>query len=53
MPEEGYDFTPASRLMQTDEIIQLAKIFEEQGVKKIHLTEGEPLIRKDAASIIP
>ena len=34
MPEEGYDFTPASRLMHTDEIIQLAKIFEEQGVKK-------------------
>jgi cyclic pyranopterin phosphate synthase len=52
MPEEEYDFTPASRLMQTDEIIQLAKIFVEQGVRKIRLTGGEPLVRKDAAQII-
>lgn len=52
MPEEEYDFTPASRLMQTDEIVQLAKIFVAQGVKKIRLTGGEPLVRKDAAEII-
>ncbi|TDQ11048.1 GTP 3',8-cyclase MoaA [Pedobacter metabolipauper] len=52
MPEEEYDFTPASRLMQTQEIIQLAKIFVAQGVKKIRLTGGEPLVRKDAAEII-
>lgn len=52
MPEEDYDFTPASRLMQPDEILSLAKIFVEQGVKKIRLTGGEPLVRKDAAEII-
>lgn len=52
MPEEDYDFTPASRLMQVDEIETLAKIFVEQGVTKIRLTGGEPLVRKDAAKII-
>lgn len=52
MPDEEYDFTPASRLMQTDEILQLAEIFVAQGVKKIRLTGGEPLVRKDAAAII-
>ena len=52
MPEEEYDFTPTSRLMQTDEIVELAKIFVAQGVKKIRLTGGEPLVRKDAAAII-
>ena len=52
MPEEEYDFTPASRLMQADEIEKLAKIFVEQGITKIRLTGGEPLVRKDAASII-
>jgi len=52
MPEEEYDFTPASRLMQTDEIIKLAEIFVAHGVKKIRLTGGEPLVRKDAAEII-
>jgi GTP 3',8-cyclase len=52
MPEEDYVFTPASQLMQVDEIEKLAKIFVEQGVNKIRLTGGEPLVRKDAADII-
>lgn len=52
MPEEEYIFTPASRLMQVNEIVQLAKIFVDQGVDKIRLTGGEPLVRKDAAEII-
>lgn len=52
MPEEDYDFSPASRLMQPGEILALARIFVENGVKKIRLTGGEPLVRKDAAEII-
>jgi GTP 3',8-cyclase len=52
MPEEDYVFTPASRLMQADEIEALAKIFVSMGVNKIRLTGGEPLVRKDAADII-
>ena len=52
MPEEDYEFTPASRLMQFDEIEAIAKIFVAQGVNKIRLTGGEPLVRKDADKII-
>jgi cyclic pyranopterin phosphate synthase len=52
MPQEDYEFTPTSSLMQADEIEKLATIFVEQGVDKIRLTGGEPLIRKDAADII-
>lgn len=52
MPEEDYDFTPASRLMQAEEIASLAKTFVDLGVNKIRLTGGEPLVRKDAADII-
>ena len=52
MPEEDYTFTPASRLMQTEEIAALAKIFVANGVDKIRLTGGEPLVRKDASDII-
>ena len=52
MPEEEYDFTPASRLMQVSEIESLAKTFVSLGVNKIRLTGGEPLVRKDAADII-
>lgn len=52
MPEEDYEFTPASRLMQADEIKALAKTFVGLGVNKIRLTGGEPLVRKDAKEII-
>ncbi|HYK45673.1 MAG TPA: GTP 3',8-cyclase MoaA [Parafilimonas sp.] len=52
MPEEDYVFTPASKLMQAGEIETLAKIFVREGVNKIRLTGGEPLVRKDAAEII-
>ncbi|MDP3469334.1 MAG: GTP 3',8-cyclase MoaA [Daejeonella sp.] len=52
MPEEDYEFTPHSRLMQPDEIETLARLFVDNGVNKIRLTGGEPLVRKDAADII-
>ncbi|SKB27303.1 GTP 3',8-cyclase MoaA [Daejeonella lutea] len=52
MPEEDYEFTPASRLMQPHEIEAIARTFVENGVDKIRLTGGEPLVRKDAADII-
>ncbi|MGB4398779.1 MAG: GTP 3',8-cyclase MoaA [Daejeonella sp.] len=52
MPEEDYEFTPAARLMQPDEIESIARIFVQNGVDKIRLTGGEPLVRKDAAQII-
>lgn len=52
MPEEDYQFTPSSKLMQADEIESLAKLFINLGVDKIRLTGGEPLVRKDAADII-
>lgn len=38
--------------MQPNEILEIAKVFVAQGVKKIRLTGGEPLVRKDAAEII-
>jgi len=52
MPDESYEFTPASRLMQPDEIFAIAQKFVSLGVNKIRLTGGEPLVRKDAGDII-
>jgi cyclic pyranopterin phosphate synthase len=52
MPDEKYDFAPASKLMQPGEIETLAKLFVSQGVTKIRLTGGEPLVRKDAPDIV-
>jgi cyclic pyranopterin phosphate synthase len=53
MPDEGdYTAAPAAHLMQEDELIAIATYFVQAGVRKIRLTGGEPLVRKDVASII-
>jgi cyclic pyranopterin phosphate synthase len=52
MPEEDYQFTPNQQLMQADEIEAIAKAYVQEGVKKIRLTGGEPLVRKDFADIL-
>lgn len=47
---KGY-FTNSNK-MSVDEIDTIAGVFVQQGVKKIRLTGGEPLVRKDAKEII-
>ncbi len=56
MPREifGKDFAflPKEHLLTFEEIERIAQVFLNLGVKKIRLTGGEPLLRKDIASLI-
>ena len=52
MPAEGVPLTASSKLLTTDEIVRLARLFVSEGVSKIRLTGGEPLVRQDVESII-
>jgi len=52
MPAEGIALTPKAHIMTADEIVTIAQTFVNLGVTKIRLTGGEPLVRKDAKSII-
>ncbi|XP_074650582.1 molybdenum cofactor biosynthesis protein 1-like [Tubulanus polymorphus] len=52
MPEEGVDLSPKNELLTTDEVITIARLFVKEGVTKIRLTGGEPLVRPDIVSII-
>jgi len=52
MPAEGVTLTPKEELLTTDEIIQIAKLFVENGVTKIRFTGGEPTVRKDLDEVI-
>ncbi|KAL4237321.1 Molybdenum cofactor synthesis protein 1 [Mactra antiquata] len=52
MPEEGVELTTKEKLLSTDEILQLSELFVREGITKIRLTGGEPLVRKDLVNII-
>jgi cyclic pyranopterin phosphate synthase len=45
-------FLPRAELLTFEEITRLARIFADQGVEKIRITGGEPLIRKDIEHLI-
>ncbi len=52
MPDNRVECAGSSQLMQADEIEEIAAEFVRQGVTKIRLTGGEPLVRRDAAAIM-
>jgi cyclic pyranopterin phosphate synthase len=52
MPEEGVDLTPKERILSSKEVVRIAELFMKQGVNKIRLTGGEPLVRADLVEII-
>src|SRR6187549_1255780 len=51
MPKEVFDrdyaFLPQSSLLTFEEIVRVAGLFVAHGVRKIRLTGGEPLLRRD------
>ncbi|MDA8257382.1 MAG: GTP 3',8-cyclase MoaA [Betaproteobacteria bacterium] len=50
--DDDYDFLPRSKLLSFEEIMRVARVFVEQGVEKIRLTGGEPLLRKHIENLI-
>ncbi|KAJ2159462.1 Molybdenum cofactor synthesis protein 1 [Coemansia sp. RSA 552] len=52
MPEEGVELTENGKLLTTEEIVRVARIFVQQGVDKIRLTGGEPTVRKDIVELV-
>ena len=52
MPEEGVELTPSDNLLTSSEMIRLAALFAQEGVSKVRLTGGEPLVRKDIVNIV-
>ncbi|MFM2119957.1 MAG: 3,8-cyclase MoaA [Pseudomonadota bacterium] len=56
MPKEVFDkdyrFLPQAALLSFEEVTRLARVFVSQGVQKIRLTGGEPLLRKHIEVLI-
>jgi len=56
MPREvfgdDYAFLPRRQLLSFEEILRVARLFVARGVRKIRITGGEPLLRKDVDRLI-
>jgi cyclic pyranopterin phosphate synthase len=56
MPREvfdaGHEFLPHSAILSFEEIARLARVFVDLGVRKIRLTGGEPLVRKQLHRLV-
>ncbi len=56
MPKEVFDkthaFLPHSALLSFEEITRVARLFVAHGVRKLRLTGGEPLLRKNLETLV-
>ncbi|WP_219219868.1 GTP 3',8-cyclase MoaA [Variovorax boronicumulans] len=56
MPKEVFDkdyrYLPHGALLSFEEITRLARLFAAHGVRKLRLTGGEPLLRKNLESLV-
>jgi cyclic pyranopterin phosphate synthase len=56
MPREifgrHFTFLPRRELLSFEEIVRLCRLFVEQGVTKVRLTGGEPLLRRDLERLV-
>jgi cyclic pyranopterin phosphate synthase len=56
MPREAFDhrhpYVPHSEVLRFEEVVRLAGIFVRLGVRKIRLTGGEPLLRRDLPELV-
>src|SRR6184192_2197838 len=52
MPEEGAPIVPKNEILTFEEISRLMRIAAELGVRKVRITGGEPLVRKDIVELV-
>jgi cyclic pyranopterin phosphate synthase len=52
MPEQDYLWLPREDILQFEELDRLVDVFLSLGVRKVRLTGGEPLLRKDLPVLI-
>jgi cyclic pyranopterin phosphate synthase len=52
MPQDDYVWLPREALLTFEETVRLADTFAELGVRRVRLTGGEPLLRRDLPSLV-
>jgi cyclic pyranopterin phosphate synthase len=49
---ENMTFLPKDDVLDYDELLRLARVFVRQGVRRLRITGGEPLVRKDIGDFL-
>lgn len=49
---DDYVFLPKDELLTFEEMVRIAKVYAELGVKKLRITGGEPLLRRNLYQLI-
>ena len=52
MPEKPFSWVPKENLLSFEELFEFIKVAIDEGVKKIRITGGEPLLREDLDAFI-
>jgi len=52
MPLEGIKFLPHSQILSLEEIARLVEVSTRVGIRKVRITGGEPLVRKNIVQLI-
>jgi cyclic pyranopterin phosphate synthase len=52
MPEEGVGWKPHDSMLTLEEIAQFVRVAAGEGIKRIRLTGGEPLVRKGIVDLV-
>jgi GTP 3',8-cyclase len=52
MPSAGVPRLPHEAILRYEEILRIVKVAAKEGIKKVRLTGGEPLVRKGVASLV-
>ncbi|MBO9606590.1 MAG: GTP 3',8-cyclase MoaA [Paenibacillaceae bacterium] len=52
MPEEGMTFEPDEKLLRFEEIAEVVRVLAGLGVRKLRLTGGEPMVRRDLEKLV-
>jgi cyclic pyranopterin phosphate synthase len=52
MPEEGIPLIPHEAILTYEEILRIVRVFAAEGISKVRLTGGEPLVRKGIVDFV-
>ena len=52
MPEEGLPWMKREQILRYEEIAEIVRVMADQGLRRIRITGGEPLVRRDLPSLV-